>query len=42
MDDLVVVAVLLALAYGMYRYGKRLGSRSGYHAGRSRRRSRRY
>ena len=40
MDDLVIVAVLIAVAYGMYRYGKRLGSRSGYYVGRKRGRSR--
>jgi hypothetical protein len=41
MNELVVVAALLALAYVAFRHGKRLGSRSGYFVGRTRGRTRR-
>lgn len=41
MNELVIVAALLALAYLAFRHGKRLGSRSGYFVGRTRGRTRR-
>jgi hypothetical protein len=41
MDELIVIVVLLGLAYGAFRYGKRLGSRSGYFVGRTHGRTRR-
>ena len=36
MDGLFVLAVLALIAWWFYKSGKRIGSRKGYHAGRSR------
>ena len=38
MGTFVFVAIVLSLCYAGYRYGKRLGSRKGYAAGRGKRR----
>lgn len=36
METLVVLAVLGLIGVTLYRQGKRIGSRKGYHVGRSR------
>ena len=41
MEILIVLAVLAAFAWWIYRSGKRIGSRKGYNAGRSGSRRRR-
>jgi hypothetical protein len=38
--DLIVLATLAAIGWWLYRKGKAIGSRKGYHAGRSRRKRR--
>lgn len=41
MDSLLVLALVGAAVWWFYKTGKRIGSRKGYHAGRSRYRRRR-
>jgi hypothetical protein len=41
MDSLIVLMGLLGLGYWVYRFGKRIGSKKGFHAGRRRGRYRR-
>jgi hypothetical protein len=41
MDSLVVLALLGVAVWWFYKAGKRIGSRKGYHIGRSRSRRRR-
>ena len=41
MEGLFGLALLAAIAWYCYKHGKRLGSRQGYHVGRSRRKRRR-
>ena len=36
MEDLIMIAVLAAIGYWLYRSGKHIGSRKGYNVGRSR------
>jgi hypothetical protein len=38
MESLCAWLIAGGIAWAMYRHGKRLGSRKGYHAGRRRRR----
>jgi len=38
---LLAIAILIGVAYGFYRSGKRVGSRKGYGVGRAHRRRRR-
>jgi hypothetical protein len=40
-ESLFALAILAAVAWWFYKSGKRVGSRKGYHVGRSRRRRRR-
>jgi hypothetical protein len=42
MEGLIILGILLfSVGYALYRSGKRVGSRKGYHVGLSRRRRRR-
>ena len=41
MQGLIVIGILVCVGYSLYRSGKRIGSRKGYNAGRSRGRRRR-
>ena len=41
METFIVIGILGALGYWIYKSGKRTGSRKGYNAGRSRARRRR-
>lgn len=41
MDSLVGMAILGVILWWFYMFGKRIGSRRGYHVGRSRSRRRR-
>ncbi len=41
METTIWLFVIAAIAYWIYRSGKRIGSRKGYHAGRTRNRRRR-
>ena len=41
MEGLIVFAVLAAIAWWLFKTGKRIGSRKGYNVGRSRGRRRR-
>lgn len=41
MDSLIGMAILGVILWWFYKFGKRVGSRKGYHVGRSRSRRRR-
>jgi hypothetical protein len=41
MDGLIILGILFAIGYWLYRSGKREGSRKGFHVGLHRRRPRR-
>jgi len=41
MDTLLTILFIAAVGWALYRYGKRIGSRQGFGAGRRRRRRRR-
>lgn len=38
MGELIILGILIGVGTWLYRFGKRIGSRKGYHVGRSRRR----